>query len=115
MCHSVIKSESPGRREIRALLPWHVVPCRLDRFYDAFRRGGSQLAGFTAQRPERYTGNGPGVLWSVGSRNYIVIDVHATSVPTALALRMSASAHGPEELTMQFPLRTADTYQGGFC
>lgn len=30
--------------------------------------------GFTAQRPERDTNNGPDVLWSVGSRCYLVIE-----------------------------------------
>lgn len=30
--------------------------------------------GFTAQRPERDTGNGPDVLWAVGSLNYLVIE-----------------------------------------
>ena len=30
--------------------------------------------GFTAQRPERDTNNGPDVLWSVGSLDYLVIE-----------------------------------------
>lgn len=42
-------------------------------FEDAMEQIAFHL-GFTAQRPERDTNNGPDVLWSVGSRNYLIIE-----------------------------------------
>jgi hypothetical protein len=43
------------------------------RFEDAVELLAFHL-GFTAQRPERDTNNGPDVLWSVGSLAYLVIE-----------------------------------------
>jgi hypothetical protein len=48
-------------------------PAHTAEFEDAMEGLAFHL-GFTAQRPERDTGNGPDVLWSVGSRNYVVIE-----------------------------------------
>jgi hypothetical protein len=48
-------------------------PERTDEFENAMEQAACHL-GFTAQRPERDTGNGPDVLWSVGARNYLVIE-----------------------------------------
>lgn len=48
-------------------------PEHTDEFEDAMERLAADL-GFTAQRPERDTNNGPDVLWSTGSLNYLVIE-----------------------------------------
>jgi len=48
-------------------------PSHTSEFEDAMEQIAFHL-GFTAQRPERDTGNGPDVLWSVGSLNYLVIE-----------------------------------------
>jgi hypothetical protein len=48
-------------------------PERTDEFENAMEQAACHL-GFTAQRPERDTGNGPDVLWSVGARDYLVIE-----------------------------------------
>jgi hypothetical protein len=48
-------------------------PTHTTEFEDAMEQLAAHL-GFTAQRPERDTGNGPDVLWSTGGRNYLVIE-----------------------------------------
>ncbi len=48
-------------------------PQHTDEFEDALEELAFHL-GFTAQRPERDTGNGPDVLWSAGSLNYLVTE-----------------------------------------
>jgi hypothetical protein len=48
-------------------------PEHTDEFEDATEQLAAHL-GFTAQRPERDTNNGPDVLWSVGSLSYLVIE-----------------------------------------
>jgi hypothetical protein len=48
-------------------------PLRTGEFEDAMEQIAFHL-GFTAQRPERDNNNGPDVLWSVGSLNYLVIE-----------------------------------------
>jgi hypothetical protein len=48
-------------------------PEHTDEFEDATEQLAFHL-GFTAQRPERDTNNGPDVLWSVGSLAYLVIE-----------------------------------------
>jgi hypothetical protein len=53
-------------------------PDHTDEFEDAVELLG-QLLGFTAQRPERDTGNGPDVLWAVGELRYLVIECKSGS------------------------------------
>jgi hypothetical protein len=53
-------------------------PDRTSEFEDAMEQIAWHL-GFTAQRPERDTGNGPDVLWSVGSLRYLVIECKSGS------------------------------------
>ena len=48
-------------------------PERTDEFEDMMEQLAAHL-GFTGQRPERDTNNGPDVLWSTGSLNYLVIE-----------------------------------------
>lgn len=48
-------------------------PDHTGEFEDAMEQIAFHL-GFTAQRPERDANNGPDVLWSVGSLNYLVIE-----------------------------------------
>lgn len=48
-------------------------PAHTGEFEDAMEQIAFHL-GFTAQRPERDANNGPDVLWSVGSLNYLVIE-----------------------------------------
>jgi hypothetical protein len=48
-------------------------PERTDEFEDMMEQLAAKL-GFTGQRPERDTNNGPDVLWSTGSLNYLVIE-----------------------------------------
>jgi hypothetical protein len=48
-------------------------PDHTSEFEDTMEQIAFHL-GFTAQRPERDTGNGPDVLWSVGSLSYLVIE-----------------------------------------
>jgi hypothetical protein len=48
-------------------------PNRVPEFEEALAELGRHL-GFDAQRPERDTGNGPDVLWSLGGLRYLVIE-----------------------------------------
>jgi hypothetical protein len=64
-------------------------PERTSEFEDAMEQIAWHL-GFTAQRPERDTGNGPDVLWSVGSLRYLVIE--CKSGATADQIWRSAAA-----------------------
>jgi hypothetical protein len=48
-------------------------PDHTDEFEDAMEAVAHHL-GFTAQRPERDTGNGPDVLWAIGALQYLVIE-----------------------------------------
>jgi hypothetical protein len=48
-------------------------PARTLEFETAVEQLGRHL-GFTAQRPERDTGNGPDVLWAIGDLRYLVIE-----------------------------------------
>ena len=89
VCHYVI-SQSPGAAGRYVLCSPGMSSLASSTASTTSFAGVVQLAGFTAQHAEHDTGNGPGVLWSVGSRNYMVIDVLATSVPAALALLMPA-------------------------
>jgi hypothetical protein len=48
-------------------------PARISEFETAVEELGRHL-GFTAQRPERDSGNGPDVLWALGDLRYLVIE-----------------------------------------
>jgi len=52
-------------------------------FEDAMERLAAHI-GFTAQRPERDGGNGPDVLWSIGGRNYLVIECKSGATSTTI-------------------------------
>jgi hypothetical protein len=48
-------------------------PDRTDEFEDAMEKLGWHL-GFTSQRPERDTKNGPDVLWAIGGQRFLAIE-----------------------------------------
>jgi hypothetical protein len=61
-------------------------PLRTEEFESAFDRLATHL-GLRGQRPERETGNGPDVLWSVGARAYLIIECKSGSGASEIARR----------------------------
>lgn len=58
-------------------------PGRTAEFEDSMEQLAFHI-GFTAQRPERDTGNGPDVLWSTGARSYLVIECKSGATSQAV-------------------------------
>lgn len=83
------KYESVGELRMRLLaicddLVPDPDPAAVDKFEDAMEDLGRHL-GLRSQRPERDTGNGPDVLWSLGGLRFAVIECKSGVTTTKIA------------------------------